>query len=380
MKSPMRVIVSSLGFLALVAVSASAQGTISTQGFGYPAGGVSTRSAAGGGAFAEFDYVSSRNPSGVLGWGRGGLYFQYDPEFRSVSTGSRSDNTVTARFPLVAASIQAGSRTIVSLSSSTFLDRTWATNVRGGQILGADSVGYQETVQSDGAINDVRLATAVSITDRLSVGLGIHGYTGENRLHLLRTFDDSLKYGAIDRKLTLGYLGKAISVGATWRLSRVLAVAASARAGGSLDMRVADTLLASAHVPNRYGFAVRFDGLPGASIAFSADHNSWSRMTELATSAIQVHDGWDYSVGAEMTGPKLGLLPVLVYAGFRDRDLPFTTSGAAISERMFSTGASMPISGPRTVLDVALQRASRGSLGAVKETAFILSVGLTLRP
>ena len=68
----MRVIASSLGFLALGAVSALAQGTISTQGFGYPAGGVSTRSAAGGGAFAEFDYVSSRNPSGVLGWGLAG--------------------------------------------------------------------------------------------------------------------------------------------------------------------------------------------------------------------------------------------------------------------------------------------------------------------
>ena len=43
--------------LALVsgAQAARAQGTLSTQGFGYPAGGLSTRAASTGGGFGEFD-------------------------------------------------------------------------------------------------------------------------------------------------------------------------------------------------------------------------------------------------------------------------------------------------------------------------------------
>ena len=57
----------SFGLVALAATTAAAQGTISTQGFGYPTGGLSTRAAAGGGAFGEFDFSTSRNPSSLLG-------------------------------------------------------------------------------------------------------------------------------------------------------------------------------------------------------------------------------------------------------------------------------------------------------------------------
>jgi hypothetical protein len=377
----MRQAVTALGCLIAVSAVARAQGAVSTQGFGYPAGGLSTRAEAGGGAFAEFDFLSTRNPSGILGWGRGGLYFQYDPEFRSVSAGGKTNNTMTARFPLTAASVQLGPRVIVSLSSSTLLDRTWATRVRGAEILGTDSVAYEERVESNGAINDIRLGGALSITQGLSVGVGVHAYTGENRVHFLRQFDDSLKYGALNRQLTLGYLGKALSVGATWRPNRTLAIAASARGGGSLDMRVSDTVVTSARAPSRYGAGVRFDGIPGVSFGFSADHTSWSNMSSLSvSSSLVARDAWEYDFGAEMTAWRMGPLPALLYLGYRDRDLPFSTTGTVIAERAISTGVSMPISGPRAVLDVALQRASRTSVAGVKEGAWIMSFGVTIRP
>jgi hypothetical protein len=95
--------------LVLPALGA-AQGTISTQGFGYPTGGLSTRAGAAGGGFAEFDFTSPRNPSSTLGWGRGGLYFQYEPEFRTVTAGPATDNTMTARFPIWMAGLQLGSK------------------------------------------------------------------------------------------------------------------------------------------------------------------------------------------------------------------------------------------------------------------------------
>ena len=376
----MRAFVKSLGGLLVCAGSVAAQGTVSTQGFGYPAGGLSTRGEAGGGAFAEFDFLSLRNPSGLLGWGRGGLYFQYDPEFRSVHANGQTNNTLTARFPLAAAAIQVGSRTIVSVTSSTLLDRTFGTSVRSGQRLGPDSVSFTETLESSGAINDIRLGAGFSITPSLSVGAGIHAYAGENRLHLVRQFDDTARYGAIDRSLTLGYLGKGVSVGATWRPLRSLAVAASARHGGSLDLRAADTVIASARVPDRYGFGVRYDGLPGLSLAFSADHTNWSQMNGLGSAASLGHDSWEYDAGAEMTGPRMGALPALFYLGYRSRDLPFSVTSTAVSERVFSTGASVPISGPRAVFDVALQRALRGSVGDVRESAWIMSFGVSVRP
>ena len=360
--------------------AAGAQGTISTQGFGYPTGGLSTRAAAGGGAFGEFDFSSPRNPSASLGWGRGGLYFQYEPEMRSVVAANGSDKTLTARFPVWMAAVQVGSSAMVTLSSSTVLDRTWRTNVRGGQILGPDSVGYEETVESAGAINDVRLGTAYSVNTAVSVGVGVHAFTGENRMTLIRQFDDSLRYGTLFRQLTIGYLGNAFSAGATWRPSSQFAVALSARTGGSLDVRVADTLLASGRMPTRIGAAIRYDGLPGASLAVSVEQTGWSSLGELSQTSLVANDALEIGVGLEMTGPQMRGTPSLLYLGYRTRDLPFSVAGEVVSERFYSAGAGIPLAGPRVILDMATWRASRGSVAGISETAWTFSLGFTVRP
>ena len=112
-----RFFVTTLALLGIPALT-MAQGTISTQGFGYPTGGLSTRAAAAGGGFAEFDFTSPRNPSSTLGWGRGGLYFQYEPEFRTVTAGPSTDNTMTARFPIWMAGLQLGSKAMGTLTYS----------------------------------------------------------------------------------------------------------------------------------------------------------------------------------------------------------------------------------------------------------------------
>ena len=359
---------------------AMAQGTISTQGFGYPTGGLSTRAAAGGGGFGEFDFSSTRNPSSTLGWGRGGLYFQYEPEFRRVSAGPSTDNTMTARFPLWMAGMQLGSRAMGTLTSSTLLDRTWATRVRGGQILGPDSVGYEERVESAGAINDIRLGVAYSVRQGLSVGIGLHGFTGENRMNLTRQFDDSLRYGTLVRNLTIGYLGTAFSAGATWRPHARLALAASIRSGGSLDVRVADTLIASGSMPNRFGAGLRFDGLPGASFAISVERTEWSSLGNLSQTSLTANDTWEVGAGLEMTGPKFRTVPTLLYLGYRKRDLPFSVGGDVVPERFFSGGAGIPIAGPRVILDLAVQNAKRGPVLGVAERAWIMSLGFTVRP
>jgi hypothetical protein len=359
---------------------AGAQGAISTQGFGYPTGGLSTRAAAGGGGFGEFDFTSPRNPSSTLGWGRGGLYFQYEPEFRRVAAGPSADNTMTARFPIWMAGMQLGSRAMGTLTSSTLLDRTWATRIRGGQILGPDSVGYEEHVESSGAINDIRLGVAYSVRPTFSVGVGLHGYTGENRMTLIRQFDDSLRYGTLVRELTIGYLGNAISAGVTWRPHPRVALAASIRSGGSLDVSIADTAIASGSMPNRFGAGVRFDGLPGASLAISVERTQWSSLGELSQTSLVANDTWEIGAGLEMTGPKVRQVASLLYLGYRQRDLPFSVAGEVVPERFISTGAVIPLAGPRVILDMALQRATRGPVAGVSERAWIMSVGFTVRP
>jgi hypothetical protein len=366
--------------LALASSRVLAQGNLSTQGFGYPLGGLSTRSAAAGGSLAEFDFASARNPSSLLGWGRGGLYFQYEPEFRTVAAAAGSDRTMTPRFPLVMAAVQLGSRTMAAISSSTFLDRTWQTRLRSSQVLGSDSVAYTETVRATGAVNDMRLALAYSVASSFSVGVGLHGYAGQNRMLLVRQFDDSLRYGTLRRDLTLGYSGTGLSAGATWRPHRSLALAGSYRRGGRLAIKTDGTLAGSGRVPDRLGVALRFDGLPGATIAIAVDQNRWSAMRALATSNLAVHDSWDLGLGSELVGPRFRGAASVWYLGYRTRKLPFSILGPGVTERVASVGSELPLAGPRALLDLALQRAWRDGSAGVQERAWMLSIGFAVRP
>lgn len=376
----MRRLTHAVALLIAISATGQAQGTISTQGFGYPTGGLSTRAAAAGGGFGEFDFTSPRNPSSTLGWGRGGLYFQYEPEFRRVTAGPATDNTMTARFPIWMAGMQMGSRAMGTVTASTLLDRTWATRIRGGQILGPDSVGYEERVESSGAINDIRLGVSYSVRTSFSVGIGLHGYTGENRMNLTRTFDDSLRYGTLVRDLTIGYLGNGISLGATWRPHRQIALAASMRSGGNLDVRIADTVIASGSLPNRFGAGLRFDGFPGTSIGVSVERTEWSSLGDLSQTSLTANDSWEVGVGVESAGPKFRAVPTLIYVGYRRRDLPFSVAGEVVPETFYSGGAGIPLAGPRVILDMAIQRASRGPVSGISEKAWIVSLGFTVRP
>ncbi len=112
------------------APDAGAQGNLSTFGFGYPPGQLSARAQATGGAIGEMDPVSTLNPAALISWGGSAIYFQVEPEFRRVDAAGGSDRTTTARYPLTGGALALGSRWVLGIATSTFLDRSWATTIR----------------------------------------------------------------------------------------------------------------------------------------------------------------------------------------------------------------------------------------------------------
>lgn len=365
------------------AASAAGQGTLSGQGFGYPLGGLSTRALASGGAAGEFDPRSARNPAAIASGFRSGIYIQYDPEFRQVDLGANRDNTVVPRFATIGLLFPIRSRFVLGASAHSLLDRTWSTRVRSGQRLGPDSVLFTETNRSSGAINESRLSLAFAPHNgKVSFGASINLITGENRLTLRREFDDSLRYGTLARSLTLAYSGTGVSAGVLLTPVPWFSLAASARKGGNISLRVEDTLRTEASVPDRLGLAARFDAIPGVVLMASADRVSWSQLNGLGSAQAGGRDAWDYGVGADFTsGPRDRRLSRVVYSlGVRERDLPFAALGAGVSERLYSGGFSAPVAGGRASLDVAVMRAVREASTAVSERAWQLSVGFTVRP
>ena len=366
----------------LAAASAAplvAQGALSVQGFGYPAGQLGTRSAGTAGAVAETDAGSPLNPGALPAAGRAIFSFQLDPEFRQVKVGDATVNTTTVRFPVINIGTRLLSKGFVGVSFSSLLDRTWDASYSDSVTVAGDRVHSTVATTVRGAINDARLAFAWQFSEKLQAGLAVHAITGANRMHLSRAFTDSSTFGSLSQISVLSYAGSAVSAGIVTRPVPHLFVGASLRLGGAMNTRTGDSVVTRAKVPNRYGASLTYDGIPGSLIAVRINHEQWSRMRSLGSSALLVKDVTELSAGIDFAGPRFQGQSTQVRLGARTRDLPFGWNGNTVSERTLAIGGGLPLARGWAMLDVSVQRALRKA-GDVTERGTILSVGLTVRP
>lgn len=380
MRTPHLMVV--LAACAALAPVARAQGSLSGQGFGYPPGQLGTRAAGTAGGVAEFDPVSPINPAALASWGATGLFFEYEPEFRRVESGSERSRLSLSRFPLLAAGIPVGRGVTIGLSVSTLLDRTFVTTTDMPAVgTGPDSLPPSvERFSSNGAINDLRLAGAWSIR-RIRLGVGLHALTGEHRVQYSRAFDDTTgAFLAADFRRNVSYGGTALSVGAEWRVSSTFAMAASGRRGGTISAESGDTTLSSSGVPDRFGASLRYDGLSGTSLAARAAWDGWSSLGNLGSSRAQASDAWDLSLGADVAGPRLGRRVLMLRTGVRWRTLPFKADGHTVEELSLAAGAGTMIARDRATIDVSVQRAMRDAPVGAKENGWLVGIGLSVRP
>jgi hypothetical protein len=368
-------------FLALAAlalpVAAGAQGSLSTQGLGYPQGQLSTRALTMGGSLGEFDPHSALNPAALDAEGRSSLYVQYEPEFRSVEVGDASTRTTTARFPMIAGTMRAGERLALALSASTLLDRSWQATVDTTRVIDGVETGVRERYRSLGSIADVRLAASYALGRDLRAGIALHGITGEHRLDVSGEFGDSTELTLQTDAVSYG--GLAMSAGVEWRLSSVLAIAGSARKGGTIKARSDGEVLQSAHVPDRFGAGVRYAGIRGSILSARADWIGWSKLGDLASSA-KAFDTWDLGAGVDAAGPRFAARIVTVRGGLRWRTLPFGVGDTEVKELSASFGAGVPLARERAAFDLGVVHARRTAGDLAKERSWILSFGLTVRP
>jgi hypothetical protein len=298
-----------------------------------------------------------------------------------VTTGGTSETATIARFPLSGAAIAVGERTIIGITLSTFLDRTWETAQRGTHLFADDSIPYELQFRSAGAINDIRLAGSWRASNAIRVGVGAHVFAGSNRLNIFTRFSDTLqRVTDFAQQSRISYSGAAASAGIDWRPHRSVGVAASGRLGGTLRAVRNDTTLATAEIPMRLGAGVAYTGLRGAVIAASAEWQDWSRLDRLGSEQLTTFDGWDYGLGAEVRGPRWFGGDVPFRVGVRRRTLPFGAAGAEVEETSVSAGWGFTIASGRAVADFGLARASRSADGGASERATTLSIGLIVRP
>ena len=367
--------------LVLGASVARGQANISEQGLGYPTGQLSARALGTGGAIGEIDPVSQINPAALTFIGTTTLFFQIEPEYRRIITGSVTDKTTTARYPLFAGVIPLGSRWALGISSATLLDRTWTTTEQGNVVFGTDTVNSTIINGSNGSINDLRVAAAWAPTSFLRLGLGGHLISGSDRVFAGLSFDNPA-YSNFSDSSTLGFDGGAVSGGIQLVAPKFGIASASFRKGGHLNATRSDTALGSARVPDRYGFSLAYVGAAGTQIAARTEYDKWSALNGLRRGSAVAVDGWDTSVGADIAGPRLGNQSLMLRLGGRWRTLPFEVgpNNNEVREQSFSGGIGTTFGGGRVLTDVSLVHARRDAGIATSERAWTLSIGLGIRP
>ncbi|MDQ6827499.1 MAG: hypothetical protein M3081_01370 [Gemmatimonadota bacterium] len=363
-----------------VAASAGAQGSVSTQGFGYPAGGLSARNAGTGGALGEFDPLSPLNDAALASWGATGLYFQFQPEYRTTNSIGGQDKTTTVRFPLLAAGLPLGERWVFGVSTTTFLDRTWRTQRTALANIGGDTATFTETFGVAGAINDIRVGAAFLVNPNFRIGLAGHALSGRNRLQINRRYADPVSFAPFFQASEIDYSGNSISGGIDVRPTRQFALALSARVGGTIKSFSGDTVLTRADVPKHYAGSILYTGLPGTNIGIRAAWDGWSSLHSLAATNVNAVDGWDIGVGGETRGVTLFGSALPLRLGVRMRTLPFAVGTQEVKETSIGGGFGLPFGTGRVSADISVQHASRTGTPGVSEHAWVLGIGFLVRP
>lgn len=368
----------SLATLLGAASGLSAQGSLSSQGFGYPTGQLSAAALAAGGATAESDPSSGLNPAAITQGTRFALQLQFEPEWRRTSVGAARASGSVMRFPTFLAT-GAWGRFTGAVGVTTLLDRSWVNLYEDSLLVLGDWVPSVARTASDGAISDVRAALGYVIHPRLQVGLGLHGIAGENRTEFIRQFPDTSGVGALQQLSSIGFSGSAVSFGAVATPLDKLVLAASMRAGGAMSVEENRNTVATASVPTRYGLGVSWLAVPGAWLSGRVEQVRWSDMQGLGSGALVVFDATELGLGVDVLGPRISGVNTVVRAGIRDRNLPFAVNGNQVDERAYSFGIGIPVARGRSQLDLAVQRAARTTAGA-SERSWFVSLGFGIRP
>lgn len=366
------------GLLVAIPDAGYAQGALSNQGFGYPLGQLSAASLGNGGAGAEADPNSALNPAALTQTTRFSISLQFEPEFRTTSAGGLSSDATIVRFPSFQATGSYG-RWTGGAGVTTLLDRSWANSYEDSLRVGGEWVPSQIETSSQGAVSDARVAVGYILSQRIQLGLSLHGIAGENRTQFGRIFPDSTGLGGLQQSASFGFGGAALSLGAVTQPVDGLVIAGSMRRGGAMTLEQAGEQVSEAKVPTRFGVGVSWLAIPGASFSLRVDRTLWTDMDGLGTDDVSLFDATEVAFGADVLGPRIFGGNSVVRAGIRDRTLPFGVLGDQVSERAFTFGAGIPVARGRAQLDIAVQRATR-EVRDFTERGWFVSLGLGIRP
>lgn len=377
-----RVLALALILLALAAPLAAQSSQFGVRGLGQPGRGLSVAALGNEGSGALLDGRSSRNPAALGLLTSTAFVFTSTQAWRNSENPSGSGSTREQRFPhLQVGGPIPGSPLAVALSYSTFAVRDFTLVSEGTDSPRGIPIAVTDTIGSTGGINDLRAAVAWTVAPELIVGAGVHLLTGSNRVFSVRAWADSA-YLPIRQSAELSYTGFGVSAGVVFNPTNRLHIAGSIRHDGALEVQRDSVEIGNVDLPWTLSAGLRYrlsDRLAFSGMLLTQD---WSvadaGVVELG--GLAARNTVEVAAGLELVRNirRPEHLPIRV--GVRHTQLPFLlVEGSQPRELAIALGTGFRFARDLGGIDLALERVERSQGSNFSESAWQLSVGVSLR-
>ncbi len=369
--------------LASVPGAAAAQSSqFGIRGLGMPGRSLSTYAFGTGGAFGIFDPASGLNPAalGRLTALTAGLSSLQD--FRHVENPAGTESLRETRFPYM--SVAGPIRKypgVVGVSFSNYTSRDFTLATADTIILRDAPVPVSDTFSSRGGLSDLRFAGAYKVQDTWVFGGSFHVITGSDRLRFRRSFADS-SYQSATQSSELSYAGVGVELGVIRNFGTAFSVAATVRSDGHVNVDRDSARVSTVDLPYTFGLGLRWRPRPKLELASQLIVKTWSGANSdlLAQGGNGADNTVEVSFGGEFTPNPRRPSRRPIRFGARYGSLPFSVvDGDQPHEFGLSLGTGIRFAQERAGIDLGLEHVWR-SAGAYSERAFLLNLGVTVRP
>lgn len=354
------------------------------RGLGAPGRALSARAVGTGGAFGLFDPESSINPAALSGLQTLTTTFTGLQDYRHVENPVGEESVKESRFPQLA--IAGPIRRFpmaIGLSFSNYASRDFTLASSGTIVLRGVDVPVSDTFASRGGLSDLRAAVSYTLQGGWVVGGAFHVITGTNRLTSVRDFGDSNSvYQTARQESEISYAGVGLDVGMIRHFGESFSVAATARSDGRALIDRDSTRVARVDLPYTFGLGFRWKPVPKLELASQGIYRTWSGANSdlIEQGGVGAENTFQVAFGGELTTDLRRPFRRPIRFGARYGTLPFPLiPGEQPKELAVSLGSGARFAQQRAGIDLGLEYVRR-SAGAYKERAFVVTLGVSVRP
>ncbi len=364
--------------------SAAAQSSVfDVRALGIPQAPLSARALGMDGSGSLLDGMSGTNPAAItsiIGLTAGFNVFQ---NWRTSTTPGGTGTGSDAGMPFITVVNRIKETPFyISGSFGSYTDRDFGFVTTDSTPVNGEPVGYRDSLESRGGTSDFRLTLGYRKGNKLALGFGFHFLTGSNRFFLSRIFADSL-FAPVRQRSELAYNAVGVSLGAVYHPLEPLLLTAVVRGEGSMNVDRDSVQAYSYPLPWAFAGGAQYQLKKRGTISAQVTYTGWAVANDelLANGGTGSENTFEAAFGAELYTSKEqpGKLPLRV--GVRTRTLPFPpTTGVQPSEFSVAAGTGARMAKGHAAVDVALQRLWRKDDAGFSEDAWVLSLGIILKP